>query len=183
MLTPSLHEITRGVLLSSILFISACRTSPAPATETPDETPYTVRNKITTIVPPEVRSHNQHHSNPLTAHAWQLKQATNSNGQRIDALFVDENRPLTLEFAPTSVRIRNTCNAMNGTYSLDTANNTLTINPLIGTMMACPQPLMALDAAITQRLENPLHLSIERTGDATELHLKNTTGDTLVFGK
>jgi len=168
-----MKNIKQIVVLLSLLLMSACRTAPVPASETP----YTVINKISSATPPAVEVHNP--NNPLTVHPWKLKQATDSKGQRIAALFVDANRPLTLEFHHGSVRISNTCNAMSGAYTLDSANNALNISPLIGTMMACPQPLMALDATIAHHLKGALQLSIEDS----ELRIQNATGDILVFGE
>jgi len=173
----SMQTIKRVVFLLSILLISACRTHPTPAAQTPDEATDIGSAKISAAIPSEVQVHNSNLPNLLIAHPWKLKRAVNANGTGLRELFVDENRPLTVEFRLSSVHIRNTCNAMSGTYTLDTANNSLTISPLVGTMMACPQPLMALDAAIAKRLEGALHLSIE--GD--ELRLKNPAGDVLVF--
>jgi len=176
MQTYFMKNIKQVVVLLSLLLMSACRTAPVPAAET-SQTPYTVINKISSATPPAVEVHNP--NNPLTAHSWQLKQATDSKGQHIAALFVDDNRPLTLEFHHGSLRISNTCNAMSGTYTLDSANNALNISPLIGTMMACPQPLMVLDATIAQHLKGALQLSIE----GSELRIQNATGDILVFGE
>jgi len=179
MQTHFIHSIKRAALLLGILLISACRTHPATATEAPDEAPYTVRNKITSTLPSEIRANNPSLPNVLTAHAWQLTRAVNAEGLGLKALFVDENRPLTVQFNQGRVRISNTCNPMSGIYTLDSSNNALNISSLVSTMMACPQPIMALDAAIAQRLEGALQISIQ----GNELRIQNQAGDVLVFSK
>jgi len=173
-----MKNIKRVVFLLSILLISACRSNAEPVVQPPDEPDYIGRAKITNApIPPQAQVHHPNNPNLLIAHPWKLKRAVNASGLGLRELFIDENRPVTVEFRLSSVHIRNTCNLMSGTYTLDTASNSLTISPLVGTMMACPQPLMALDAAIAQRLKGVLHMSIEDN----ELHLKNEAGDVLVF--
>jgi len=179
MQTHFIHTIKQGALLLSILLISACRTYPATATKAPDQTPNTAGNTIISTLPAEIQADNSALADLLTAHPWLLKGAVNANGQTIKPLFVDENRPLTVEFRLNRVHIRNTCNAMSGSYTLNTANHSLTISPLIGTKMACPQPLMALDAAIAQRLEGALQISIQ----GNELRIQSQAGDVLVFSE
>lgn len=116
----------------------------------------------------------------LGQYHWQLKSATDSNGQRIDALFAQPDKPLQLDFNDGRLHITHTCNAMGGRYTL--GNGQLKIDPMMHTMMACPdRGLMTMEAAVGQRLRNTLTLSLRTDGDAPQLQLVTASGDTLQF--
>ncbi|AKC88254.1 META and DUF4377 domain-containing protein [Pseudoxanthomonas suwonensis] len=115
----------------------------------------------------------------LPAHHWRLSEATDAQGQRIEALFARPDQPLQLDFADGRLAVSNTCNRMSGGFTMD--GETLTLSPMASTMMACPDPkLSALDAEVGNRLTGALTVATT-TGDAPELVLTNAAGDRLVF--
>lgn len=71
----------------------------------------------------------------LAAYRWRLDTATDNQGQRIDALFVHEDRPITLVFNSGGLSILNTCNRMRADYMLE--GTTLNVAPMVSTQMAC----------------------------------------------
>ena len=115
----------------------------------------------------------------LGRYHWRLRDATDANGKRIDALFVQADKPLQLDFADGHIAVANACNRMGGGYSLE--GESLTVARMASTMMACADPkLMALDGEIGKRLEGASKLTL-LTGDTPTLTLANGAGDTLVF--
>jgi heat shock protein HslJ len=115
----------------------------------------------------------------LGRYHWRLQDATDASGKRIDALFVQADKPLQLDFADGRIAVANACNRMGGDYSLE--GESLTIARMASTMMACADPkLMALDGEIGKRLEGASKLTL-LTGDTPTLTLANGAGDTLVF--
>jgi heat shock protein HslJ len=116
----------------------------------------------------------------LGQYHWQLNNATDSTGKRIDALFVRAGQPVQLDFSADRLSVVNSCNAMGGGYSI--TNGRLQMSPMIRTMMACPDAaLAALDDAIAQRLQGSLKLSLQAGGNAPHLQLVTDSGDTLSF--
>lgn len=108
---------------------------------------------------------------------WRLASATDADGKRVDALFAQADKPVTLDFEGDRIAISNTCNRMGGTYAL--ADGTLTVAPMASTRMACADSrLMALDQAVGSRLEGALKTEL---GDAGQLTLRTANGDVLVF--
>ena len=103
----------------------------------------------------------------LSAYHWQLNEATDANGKRIDALFVNADKPLQLDFADGRVTVGNACNHMGGAYSV--AGDKLKFDRLASTLMACTDAkLMALDQEIGKRLEAELTFALQ-SGDAPTL--------------
>jgi len=116
----------------------------------------------------------------LSQYHWRLVNATDALGNRIDALFVRADRPLTLNFTADSLSIANSCNAIGGGYRLD--QGLLNVGPLRHTMMACSDPaLSALDQAIDSRLQGRSTISISSQSPHPTLTLKNIQGDTLTW--
>lgn len=115
----------------------------------------------------------------LPQYHWQLMDATDAQGKRIEALFARVDKPVQLDFKDGRLGVTNTCNRMGGTYTL--SDTSLTIGRLASTMMACTDnALMALDQEIGKRLEGTLTLATTR-GDAPTLTLTTATGDVLAF--
>ena len=85
----------------------------------------------------------------------------------------------TLEFGGSKLAVSNTCNRMNGGYTI--GGKAIVIDKLASTMMACADPkLMALDQELGKRLQGKLGLRLSK-GDARHLELTTATGDVLVF--
>jgi len=115
----------------------------------------------------------------LGRYHWRLRDASDASGKRIDALFVQADKPLQLDFADGRIAVANACNRMGGGYSLE--GESLTIARMASTMMACADPkLMALDGEIGKRLEGASKLTLA-SGDRPTLTLATASGDTLVF--
>ncbi|WAC62544.1 META and DUF4377 domain-containing protein [Pseudoxanthomonas sp. SL93] len=165
----------RLLLLALPLLLAGC---PKPADETaapvPAETPVATSS---TPAPPAAPIDA---STLLPQYHWRLMQATDANGQRIDALFARADKPLQLDFRDGRLSVGNTCNRMGGSYTL--AGDTLTVGRMVSTMMACTDStLMALDQEAGKRLEGPLTLAATQDG-VTQLTLTTTQGDKLMFG-
>lgn len=115
----------------------------------------------------------------LAGHHWQLQQATTAAGQRIDALFVREDAPITLDFADGRLGISNTCNRMSGAYALE--GSALRVSRMAATMMACADAkLMALDQEVGKRLEGN-STYVLAAGQPPSLTLTTAGGDVLTF--
>src|SRR5690348_8998961 len=113
----------------------------------------------------------------LGGYHWQLTQATNRYGQRIDALFVRPLKPLQLDFDGNRVSVRNGCNGMGGNYRI--VNGQLVVGPMTHTMMACADfALNRLDGLIGLRLSVRPAITITRSGGTPLLHLRTAAGDT-----
>ena len=115
----------------------------------------------------------------LGRYHWRLQDATDASGKRIDALFVQADKPLQLDFADGRVTVANACNRMGGGYSLE--GESLAVARMASTMMACADPkLMALDGEIGKRLEGASKFAL-LANDTPTLTLANGAGDKLVF--
>ena len=117
----------------------------------------------------------------LPRYHWRLSSATDAQGQRIDALFAQPDKPVQLDFRDGRLSVANTCNRMGGTYT--PGDTTLTVGSLVSTQMACADSaLMASDHEVGKRLEGTLKVATT-TGDTPTptLTLTTATGDTLVF--
>lgn len=116
----------------------------------------------------------------LARYHWQLAEATDADGARIDALFVRDDKPVQLDFIDQRIGVRNTCNAMSGDYEV--ADGQLQIGRMAQTMMACMDPgLAALDAAVSSRLDDNPGIALTGDADAPQLVLTTATGDRLAF--
>ena len=115
----------------------------------------------------------------LSTHYWQLADAKAADGTRIDALFVQADKPVQLEFVEGRLAISNTCNRQNAGFSVE--GDKLTVSPAASTLMACPDPkLMALDQEVSKRLEGTSTAALQ-SGDTAQLTLTNAAGDVLTF--
>lgn len=159
----------RYLLLMLPLALAACN---QPAQE-PAATPPAEATTPTTPPPAAVDAAT------LAGHYWQLAEAKAADGTRLDALFVQADKPVQLEFVDGRLSVANTCNRMGGGFTLE--GDQLKLGALASTMMACPDPkLMALDQEIGKRLEGSSTLALQ-AGDAPQLTLTNAAGDVLTF--
>ena len=116
---------------------------------------------------------------PITRYHWQLTDAKDAKGSRIDALFVRDAWPLRLDFRQSHLTVGNTCNDLVGRYAQ--AGNRLTVAPLASTLKACnDETLGKLDQAARSRLQGALGFVLD-AGSKPALTLTNATGDRLVF--
>lgn len=115
----------------------------------------------------------------LGGYHWQLTQATNRLGQRINALFVRPDKPLQLDFDGGRISVRNSCNGMGGSYRI--VNGQLVVGPMMHTMMACANLMLnRLDGLIGERLGSRPTITVTRSDGTPHLQLR-TGGDTLDF--
>jgi heat shock protein HslJ len=160
-------------LLLPLALMAACSQTPAPApagTGGDDVAPAAAKaaDQQTLAHLDAQRLQSQH---------WLLQQATGADGKRIDALFAREDKPVTLDFADGRLSVNNACNHMGGSYTL--ADGKLTVGAMASTMMACTdKALMALDEAVSSRLQGELKATQDADGKLT---LTTAKGDVLVF--
>ena len=115
----------------------------------------------------------------LPGYHWQLIEATDAQGQKIEALFANADKPVQLDFTEGHVSVSNTCNRMMGGFTL--AGDKATLGPMASTLMACPDPaLAALDAEVGKRLAGEMTVA-STAGDVPELVFTNAAGDRFVF--
>lgn len=116
----------------------------------------------------------------LPAYDWRLESATDAAGEMIAALFPTE-KALGLSFGDGRVSVTGGCNRLGAGYRLVDAT-TMELSPGASTMMACPPPLAAADAAIAGFLRGPLQVALEGAPGAPRLWLVGADGATLSFG-
>jgi len=114
----------------------------------------------------------------LGAYHWQLESATDAGGARIEALFANPDAALQLDFADGRVSVSNACNRMGGGFTIDGAG--ITFAPMASTMMACPEPLMAMEREAGARLSGSHDFTLE-AGGPPRLVLARAEGGRLEF--
>ncbi|WP_266156924.1 META and DUF4377 domain-containing protein [Dyella silvatica] len=170
----------RSLLLP--LALAACSPAPPPSTDTstPAHTatapattgPAAAATAATAASPALPLSLSQFH--------WQLQQANSRDGKRIDALFVGDDNSPQLNFTQDRISVSKGCNGMGGSYRIK--DGRLETSALAQTMMACSNPaLMAMDAAIGERLQAHPQVTLQTSGEAPQLSLVTDSGDSLQF--
>ena len=115
----------------------------------------------------------------LARHHWRLARAVDAGGARIDALFVDAQRPLQLDFNASLVSVGNACSVMSAHHAATA--DTLRVEPFNAAMTACTNPaLRRLDGEVAKRLQGELAMRFE-AGDPPRLVLANAAGDVFTF--
>lgn len=98
----------------------------------------------------------------LAGYRWKLESASDAQGKRIDALFPGGGRALTLSFEGGKLGVSGGCNRIGGAYETD-AQGKLKIGSLQSTLMACDEPLMKADKAVSDLLAKPLDARVEES--------------------
>ena len=158
-------------MLLPTLFLAAC--SHIPDAGNPVQS---------SIASPDATASAQSTSGPgvLGQYHWQLKDAFDSKGKRIDALFVGTDKPVQLDFTADRLNVVNSCNNMGASFSVKKGQ--LQIGPMMRTNMACPDAARAaLDDAIAQRLRGGLSVNLLTRDNTPRMQLVTETGDTLTF--
>lgn len=161
----------RLALLTLPLALAACAKAPqdTPSAQTAPAATATTAPSATAVIDAKT----------LGGYHWQLYQAVDAQGQRIDALLVRPDAPVQLDFRDDRIGVSNTCNRMGGQYAFE--GTTMTVGDLASTLMACSDPkLMALDQAVGQRLKGKQTAAL-RSGDTPTLTLTSSAGDVLTF--
>jgi putative lipoprotein len=107
----------------------------------------------------------------LQANVWRLQSLPGKDAKALAAA----RQPLTVRFEAGRVSGFSGCNRLVGSYTVE--GDTVTLSQLAGTMMACPEPAMALESAFRAALGGPLRFSI----DGDRLSLKPASGEPLVL--
>jgi heat shock protein HslJ/uncharacterized membrane protein len=107
----------------------------------------------------------------LQGNAWRLQTLPGKSGKDLAAA----GQPLTMRFEAGRVSGFSGCNRLVGSYTVE--NDTVTLSQLAGTMMACPEPAMAIEGAFRAALAGPLRYSVA----GGRLTLKPASGEPLVF--
>lgn len=118
-------------------------------------------------------------TNILNQYSWQLVKATDAQGQRIQTLFLQADKPVTLHFENNHLRISNACNGIGGSFSL--TDNQLTVSRLVSTMMACPNHLNDIDTSISKLIEGTTQLQLSQSTAAPQLTLTTKQHDVLIW--
>lgn len=113
----------------------------------------------------------------LQQYFWQLVEAKDAQGKRIDALLL--KKPIELRFANGNVGISNVCNRMGGAYSL--SYNVLNVQQLVATQMMCQNELDQAERAIGSRIQGKQNLLFSQQDNSPFITLTNAAKDQLVF--
>lgn len=85
----------------------------------------------------------------LQANNWRLIDAKDANGQSVNALFMNLNKPLTLSFntieGTNMVNLMNTCNTISAPYTI--VDGQVKLGAMMSTMKACPTAEAKFDSA------------------------------------
>jgi heat shock protein HslJ len=166
----TLPRIRLPLLAAAALGIAACAPG-APPPATPAE-PAAAAPAVAPAAAPDTGT-------TLTANEWRLESATDSAGQSIAAFFPGE-QPLGLAFLDGRIGVTGSCNRMGAAYRLVDAG-TMEVSPGLSTMMACPPPLAAADAAFARFLRGALQVAVDGDAAAPRLRLSSADGSTLTF--
>lgn len=158
------------LLLLLPLALAACtsKDKPSPAAETAAPAP------AATTEPADAKSPAAD-SPMLAGYRWKLESATDARGKRIDALFPGGDRALTLKFESGNVGVTGGCNQLGGKYEVD-AQGQLKTADLASTLMACDEPLMKADKAISDLLSKPQQARVEESAPP-RLRLVSASGE------
>ena len=110
---------------------------------------------------------------PLEGTGWRLTGMAGKDAAALAAL----PRPARVRFERGRVTGSSGCNNVMGGYTLD--GNRLTLGPLAGSMMACPDPAMSIENAFKAAFAGTLRYAIK--GD--RLSFTSEAGATLLFEK
>ncbi|OOG55455.1 DUF4377 domain-containing protein [Rhodanobacter sp. C03] len=153
-------------LLLFPLALTACMAVPASTTRATTPT----ANSSNAQVSPDT----------LARYDWQLHDAVDSSGKRLDALFGLPDKPLQLDFAEGRIHVQNACNGIGGSYLI--VDGHLQVAPMMHTMMAChDQTLMQRQSVITTVLRSKPMLTLSMTGNTPQLTLVADDGHLLTF--
>lgn len=115
----------------------------------------------------------------LNAFHWQLTDATDRSGKRLDDMFVQQNKPVQLDFKTDRFSVSNTCNVINGTYLL--TDNVITFSDMLSTRMLCASPqLNMLEQKIAAQLHNRANIDLFLSATPV-MKLRFYDGNTLTF--
>lgn len=155
-------------LLMLSLTLAACAQAPSSAGDSPQTSPSGTSD--TKSISGE---------SPLGGYLWQLEDATDRQGHRIDVLLVRPDMPIQFDFAGARIAVLNACNRIGGDVRID--GDAVRIGALVSTKMACADPaVMALDGEIGKRLHGTSRFALLES-DPPQLRWDAENGDVLRF--
>ena len=158
-------------ILILTLALAACAQAPTPVGAAPAA--------ATSEPEPGRAMHQTQGQARLDGYHWQLQDAADAQGRRIDALLIRPDYPLQFDFVDGRIRITNACNGIGGEARID--GDTLQFGPLVSTKMACADaPVMALDSEVSARLQGRSTFRLTQ-GNPPQLVWTAANGDTLRF--
>jgi heat shock protein HslJ len=107
---------------------------------------------------------------PLVGTAWRLASLTGHDAAALASI----NRPVVMRFRSDEVSGSSGCNGFGGTYTIEKGR--IVFGPLMGTMMACPQPAMSIERTVRKALTGAVPYTL--AGDTLTF---TAGGTTLVF--
>jgi heat shock protein HslJ len=107
---------------------------------------------------------------PLAGTSWRLASLTGHDAASLASI----NRPVVIRFRASEVSGSSGCNGFAGTYTIE--GGRIAFGPLMGTMMACPQPAMSIEQAVRKALTGAVPYTL--AGDTLTF---TAGGTTLVF--
>lgn len=173
----NLHHTLTLLLLGTTACIAGCSqgtTPPPDATAAATAAPTVADDAQAAASAPDTAA-------TLTAYEWRLASATDAAGQQIAAFFPTPEQAFGLHFESGRVGVTGSCNRLSAAYEL-TGTQALQVGPAMSTMMACPPPLAAADAAFGKFLQGSLQVALEGEMPASpNLRLTATDGTVLTF--
>lgn len=130
---------------------------------------------------PSTKTPNMTDQKSIGMYYWDLTDAKNKTGQRIDNFFVREKFPVRLSFSENRLFVNNTCNNMSGSYSLK--DGTITFGQMASTRKLCAdEKLNRLDQKVQGLLQGTLSYTLTfAVPNKPSLVLKTSTGEALYF--
>lgn len=92
---------------------------------------------------------------PLEGVSWRLTGLPGQDAKALAAL----PRPVTVRFERGRVAGTSGCNRLTGSYEVE--GDRVTLGPLAGTMMACPEPAMTIEAAFRAAFSGVVRYAVE----------------------
>lgn len=150
------------------LTLAACAQAPSSAGDSPQTSPSGTSD-----------TKSASGEGPLVGHLWQLEDATDVQGHRIDVLLLRPVMPIQLDFTGDRIAVLNACNNIGGDIRID--GDAVRIGALVSTKMACADPaVMALDGEIGKRLQGTSRFALLES-DPPQLRWHAENGDVLRF--
>ncbi len=158
-----------GSILTALIAV-ACAVPPLPA-RPPLSSPLTNQDAPMTTEPNNMTNANTDSTDSLYGATWVLASYVDASGGTVPALEV-ASAAITFENGRAAGSVG--CNRISGPYQVN--DNDITLGPFMMTMMACPEPQMTQEQAVTKAMADAT--TFEISGD--QLLLKNAAGEVVV---
>lgn len=116
----------------------------------------------------------------LSHYHWRLQEAVDGSGKHLQGLLDQTLPPLQLDFADARISVSGACNSLAGSYHV--IEERLVVEPMMHTMMACPNPvLMQRERTMSSLLQGRPTMILAGTRGTPLLTLTADNGHTLTF--